>query len=284
MLSLPLKKQMTKMELFTQWSSLIMYLPVGVLAMTIPGLLAAPLALQSSQYRDGLIRLLGMQLTLISFLYFIFSRVRPSSASQAVILGTTFERIVYVTGCCYVIYARQLIPGLLVLMLVAVDTGLSIVTLIIWFKTSDEASVKNYWCFLLSLMSLKCKKNLSSYIVQLLGLVQYILAIVFVIYPESANQVLQFNKLHIPNEQGLLLMNLLASGALGCIQFSFGGVDNRACNIATVFYRVFFSIPLAGLLLILQQVPEGLVGYALCLDVVNVVLSSLVFLIKNKQE
>lgn len=271
MLSLPLKKHMSKVELFTQWSALAMYLPVGVLAMCVPGLLAKPFSITSSKYGEGLIRVIGMQLAVLSLLYCIFSRVKPNIASKAMILSSTFERLVYVTSYAYVICARQLIPAPLLIILVIVDSGLSVITLIIWFGTSEEASMKNYFSLLAQLMPFKSKLNYSSFVVQFLGLAQFVLSNVFLIYPNAANHVLQLNVLH-GHQQGLLLLTLLASGALGSIQCSSGGADSKACSIAVVFYRLCFSMPLLVVLTMLQQIPMGIAGYFIGLDVSNVVL------------
>ncbi|KXJ11858.1 uncharacterized protein LOC110242986 [Exaiptasia diaphana] len=272
MLSLPLRKRMSKVDVFTQWSGLVGYVLAGFLAVCFPVQLAIPFNLHLGQYGSGLIRVMGMQLSIIGLFYWVFTRAKPKISSECIALGTTVERIFYIGIGLISIYKHNLIPAMLLVSVAAVDTTLSVITILIWSKTSRNASLKSYFCSVGQLMSFSSKWNYSSHAVQTLGLLQFVGAIFFLVFPSTASQVLQINNLG-PHERGLFLVAILASGAIGFLNLTSGGADCKAYNIAVVVYSVCLSMPLVGFLgLFLHHIPVGLAWYLLCLDGIGFVI------------
>lgn len=281
MLSVPLKKNMSKVDTFTQWSGLVAYVLVGFLTVCFPGQLAYPFNLQLGQYGTGLIRVMGMQLSVIGLMYWVFARAKPKISSECIALGTTFERILYIGSGLFYIYKHHLIPAMLLISVGVVDFFLSFITILIWSKNSKNASVKSYFGSVAQLMSMRSKWNYSSYAVQTLGLLQFIRAIVFLVLPNTTAQVLQISNLH-PHESGLLLLTVLASGAIGFLNLSSGGADCKAYNIAVVFYCICLSMPIVGCLgWFLHHIPVGLAWYLLFLEGMGVVAIIIALLVEK---
>jgi hypothetical protein len=72
---------MSMIELFTQWSALLVYFPFGVLSICDPKAAGKMLGIESGTYGDGMARISGMHSAVVAFLYVTFSRASPSISS-----------------------------------------------------------------------------------------------------------------------------------------------------------------------------------------------------------
>jgi hypothetical protein len=89
----------------------------------------------------------------------------------------------------------------------------------------------------------------------------------FLIFPNIAHLAFQINPDKIPGfSKGWLSIGFMSSAAIGIIHVLSGGADSRSYNIAVVFYRIMFSIPLIIYLGFLGQIQFALALYYVCLD------------------
>lgn len=274
MFSWPIQKHRSSIEVFTQWSAILLYLPIGILSILDTKTPSTIFGLESGKYSDGISRISGMQSIIVAFLYTIFSRASPCISSNCIILATSFERIVLVDVLLFLIFWQQLIPVQFLLSIVLLDTGLSIITIVLWFCESDVASIGKYFSNIFQVMSFtEPSSHHSSRAIQMLGLIQLFLGSLMVAFPNLSNQLLHLNANDLDgHSQGLLSVCYMTTAAVGCIHFFSGGADSKAYNAACVFYRVVFSIPFLVVLGMLNQIPFALMGFFVGLDAVNLLV------------
>ncbi|XP_031558771.1 uncharacterized protein LOC116295157 [Actinia tenebrosa] len=277
MFSCPIQKHMSTIEVFTFWSAILVYFPIGVLSMLDAKTPSMIFRIQSGKYSDGIARISGMQTAVVAFLHIIFSRASPCISSNCIILATVFERIVIVNSLLFLILWQQLVPVQFLLSVMIMDTGLSIIITVLWFHESEVASIGKFFSNIIQVMSLdEPSSHYSSRAVQMLGLVQLFLGSLMVALPNLINQLLYLNANDLDgHSQGLLSVCHMTTAVVGCIHFFSGGADSKAYNIASIFYRVVLSIPFLVVLGMLNQIPFTLMGYFVCLDAISLLVVSL---------
>lgn len=262
---------MSRIEVFTQWSAILLYFPIGILSIIDTKTPSKIFGIESGKYSDGIARITGLQSVVVAFLYFILSRASPCISSNCIILASTFERIVLIDALLSFILWQQLIPVQFLLSIMILDTVMSIITIALWFSESDVASIKRYFSNILQVMTLnKPFSHFSSQVVQMLGLIQLFIGSLMVAFPNLSKQVLQLNANDLDgHSQGLLSIWYMTTAAVGCIHFFSGGADSKAYNIACVFYRVVLSIPFLVVLGMLHKIPFTLMGCFIGLDAIS---------------
>lgn len=276
MISYPCQKQLSMLESFTAISASAVYLPLNLFLLLYPVQSCVSSVNDNIQTFEqctqakGFIRLVGIEVCCIFFLYVIFSRASSRLPATGIILGTLLSRTIYAISAGYLLYVRKYIAISVLYNIMTIDCGLAFASVGIWlFQPGDGTSKTTFFTTIWQLVrpsnSLVHK---SSIVVHILGFIQSILSLLCFICPALAFHILKIDARELYNNlsMGYYSMGLMASAATGFIHVLSGGADSRSFNFAAVFYRVFFTIPLITYVGVVGQVPFGLSLYYIILD------------------
>lgn len=218
----------------------------------------------------------------IGFLYVIFSRATGRVSSHNIILGTVLSRTLYAASALYLLYVRHYISVINLYIGLATDLSVSLATLGIWAsQPGDKRYFQSIW-ELIRPSNVSIHK--SSFVVQVLGYLQTILGLLSLVCPTAATHMLHFKSKELNSfTMGTVCLGFLSSAAVGFINVLSGGADSRSFNLATVFYRLIFTMPFIAFLGALREIPFGLALYYISIDGIFALAVFVTLLIESKK-
>lgn len=250
MLSIPPRQTLTRLRVFTMWSAIFVYLISGILGVAFPELMARLFMMKLSSSRDrGYWQLNCGALTVIGFLYIVTARSRPAVAGNGAILGTVPERLFFVMSVLAWLFGQSLISVPFTAAFATIDSTLAIATYIIWSRDTPEASPKKCLGETAKIMLpiLGPARKWSSNAVQIVGYLQMVISVTFMVKPEIARDALGLDAFD-GSSKGSVALFFMQMTIIGWFHVLGGGDGNESCPIAAVFYRLAWSAPLISLI------------------------------------
>ena len=223
----------------------------------------------------GYLILNGSNLFLIGVCMIVLARNKASQIpNSGPILGTIFDRLVIVNGMILQFYTQELINVRFALLFCILDSSLSLVTYAIWSREDKHGSLVQFFKDMWSALNPFAEKQPRFVMFQALGLVHLIVSL-------GAPSIIM-SKGIIPNIEGRQTEGLFRTAFAmyllhALIHIFASGSQNDSFPVASVLYRLTWSIPVLLVLGLTSQVPAGLAKFLIVYDVVFVGVTLLVF-------
>ena len=273
MMSIPRTEPMTNVQKFTQWSSVLAYCVGGSSLLVCPELWRILLQLDFLGRTEGYLRLIGLGVAIIGFLLVISARSNHQDPVQGVILASIHSRCIGVNGVLLMLILRDMLPLSFALFFMCLDTSLSLITLVIWCRETEGASMSLFFRESLTPI-LKCRgvsSGGSIAAVFFVGLFQLFFWLVFVIRPDTAQYLLQLDDFQ-GHSTGFLAGVFFTLSIHGFYLVANANTINHSIVPAAVFYRIVFNIPVLIILYLVDQIERNLCltlfGFDVCFSIV----------------
>ena len=193
---------------FTQWTALIAYGGGGMTLLCTPSLWSAVLALDLNKSAEGYIRLSGVCLITLSFIYIVVARAGSCTSKHGPMLSSIVERLVYVNSALLMLICCGMLPLYFALLFIILDSTLSLLTLCLWLKENPRVSITLYFQELLSSFK-KCLPLVKSLLfLQITGVLQFMGAAILMVVPTLIKEPLELPHFK-DHTQGYLSCSLL---------------------------------------------------------------------------
>lgn len=216
---------------------------------------------------ESYIRLVGIELTILGFNYIVTGRAKPRMAGEGYILSSVPERLILVNGLFVIMFVTTTITLSVFLFAVIIQSLLAVATFIVWYKTAENASLATFLDETFSPLIVRCvwERRGSAVAVHVFGVLQLLAGLIFSIRPDYAQSVFRLDPFQ-DHAAGYLAVffALLCESAWN--QIYIGKVICLPFNIATVFSRLAFKIPLLVILVATKQIEIGLFSFLVVLD------------------
>lgn len=276
MMSFPRTEPMTKVQKFTQWSSVLAYCVGGGSLLVCPQLWRILLQLDFLGRTEGYLRVIGLGILIIGFLLVISARSNQQDPIHGSILGSILSRGIYVNGVLLMLILRDMLPLSFALFFMCLDTSFSLITLVIWCRETEGASISLFFRESLTPI-LKCRGVTSGgsiAAVFFVGLFQLFFWLVFVIRPDTAQYLLQLDDFQ-GYSIGFLAGVFITLSIHGWYLVTNASTVNRPFVPAAVFYRIVFNTPVLIILFLVDQIERNLCltlfGFDVCFLIVILV-------------
>ena len=279
MLSIPRTEPMTRTQKFTQLSALVAYCGGGLTLLVCPQLWQILLQLDLPGRTEGYLRLVGLGVLVIGFILVISARSNLQSPIHGTILASVLARLLYVNGILTMMVLRNMLPLSFALVFMGLDTVLPLITLVIWFRETEGASVL---LFLREAFSsiLKChgfQSGPSISAIFLVGIFQLFFWLVFVIRPDIAQQILQLDQFQ-GHSNGFLASSFFSLSAHGGYHVANASAVNHPFVAATLFYRILLNVPTILILFTVDQIELSLgitlLAFDVCFSIIILLLAT----------
>ena len=144
MFSIPRHEPMSKTEKFVQWSSLLVYCLGGLTFLAVPKLYGIILNVEYTGRSEGYVRLVGLGVVEIGFLFIILARSTVRIHRYGTILASVVSRLVWVPATGLMFILRNMVPFTFALVFMGLDVLLSLSTLFIWCRERDGSSLGDF--------------------------------------------------------------------------------------------------------------------------------------------
>ena len=283
MISFPVQEKLTKTASFTQWTALLAYGGGGLVLLCAPSLWGMLLAFELSGRVEGYLRLTGVYLITLSFIYIIVARAGSCSSKHGPMLSSILERLVLVNGILLVFIIRNILPLYFALLFILLDTALSLTTLGIWIKETHRTSVLLYFKEVFSSCQKRPSLNKSTvpYLsVKIIGALQICGGVILMTVPQLIQEALKLDPFEY-HAEGFLSCSFLLIAIHGWFHIMASGVELAAFTTAALFYRLSFTIPLQFILYICNQIELYLFILLGTCEFIFALILLLSFLLKN---
>ena len=277
MLSIPPRQTLTTLRVFTVWSALMAYFISGVLGVAFPQLMSLVFMLDlSGRYDTGIWRFNSGLLTVIGFLYIVTARSSPAVAGNGALLGSVPERLLFVTSALVWMFRQSLISLPFTAAIGLLDSTLAIVTYVIWSRNTPDASPMKCMGEIAKIMlpPLGPARKWSSNCVQIIGYLQMVVSLAFMVKPEIVRDALGLDTIG-GSSKGLVSVLFMQMTVIGWFQVLGGGDGNESCPKAAVFYRIAWSTPLISLLYYFNSIERA---FALALGIADSMSALIIFI------
>lgn len=265
-------RPLTVLESFTSYSG-ILYTVLGILCILVPDHISKIFLIKITSQTTSYGRLAGNYLVGIGVFYITSARSSPRLVPvNRIILGTVFERLLFVNLSCLVIYLNHNGPLGLVASVMAMDTILAMISYILWAKETNTGTLTSIpWAFK-KVLQLCLPQNFttvhkSSSTVKLLGYTQIFLGTAFLIRPDFVQNELDLDPFD-EHSKGILSFAFTCFAVIGWLHVLAGSGDTCLFSFMAVVYRVFFSIPVNCYLSYSNQIAPSFSMCFICFDAV----------------
>lgn len=267
MLSIPPRQTLTTLRVFTAWSAFLAYFLSGMLGVFFPELFSGLFFMKLSGRDREYWRLDCALLAVIGFFYIVTARSRPAITGNGAILGTVPERLFFVVAVLVWLCRQSLIALPFAAAFAFLDSTFAIITYIIWSRNTPGASLKKCLVEIAKLMVpiLGPAKKWSSNCVQIIGYLQMVISLTFIVKPEIARDAMGLDAFQ-GYSKGLISLVFMQMAIIGWFHVLGGGDGNDACPIAAVFYRLAWKVPLISLMYYFDCIERG---FALAMGVAD---------------
>lgn len=285
MVSFTPQEKLTKTALFTQWTALIAYGGGGLTLLCAPSLWSTLLGFDLNRRDEGYIRLSGIYLLALSFIYIVVARAGCSRSEHGPMLSSIIERLVYVNGALLMFIFRSMAPLYFALLFIILDSTLALLTFFLWLRETSHASIVVYFKELFSSFQ-KClslnQLAVSSLSVQIIGVLQFIIAAILMTVPTLIKYPLKL----LPFEdytEGFLSCSFLLISVLGWFHVFAGGAELTSFTLAAVFYRLSFTLPLQCILYLCHHIELNVFVFFGSLEFAVALILSFSFVLDKKK-
>ena len=254
MVSFPNQDKLSKTSRFTLWTALLAYGGGGLALVCVPSLWGQFLEFHVNRILEGYLRLSGIHLVALSFIYIIIAREGSFSSKNGPVLSSICERLILVNGILLLFLLKDFLPLYFALLFILMDSILSVLTLCIWLRETPCPSLNLYFNEIVSSLRsyLRFKKSsMSHFTVQTIGILQFCGGIALLTYPWLIQQNSHRAEQHT---QGILSCTFLVIAIHGWFHVMAGGAHFSGFPIAAVFYRLVFIIPSTCVLYLYDQI------------------------------
>ena len=213
------------------------------------------------------VRLIGLELTIIGFNFIVSGRTRPRASGEGYILASIPERLILVNILFLVMFLTHTLPLSVTLFTMIIHSLLAVITFVVWYKTTEGASLRTFSRETFSPLLVRClsERRGPAVAVHAFGVLQLLAGLIFSIRPDYAQSAFRLDAFqdHAAGYLGAFFA-LLSESAWH--QIYMGKVVCVAFNVATVFSRFAFKIPLLVILVATRQIELGLFAFLIVLD------------------
>lgn len=256
MISFPNEEKLTKTALFTQWTALLAYGGGGVALLCAPSLWGILLAFDVQQRTQGYLRLIGVYLIALSFIYIIVARSGSCTLKHGPTLSSILERLILVNGVLIMFIFRDILPLYFAIVFIILDTAISVISLCIWIKETTNASFVLYFKEVFGSFETFLyfsKSTITSISVQIIGLLQFCGGVIPVVAPHLIQHALDLSPFQY-HAGGFLACVFLLIVIHGWFHVMAGCAELPAFSTAALFYRLSFTLPLLCILYSCDQI------------------------------
>ena len=286
MLSIPRTEPLTKTELFTQWSCLLAYILGGCSILFAPQLWKIILQFDVEGRSEGYLRLVGLGVIEIGFILIIAARSNHKMSRHEEILTSILGRLLLVDGILLMMILRNMLPLSFALFFMVLDSFLALVTLVIWWRETEGASVSAFFLEIFA-PPLTCRgprTGGSIAVVFCLGIPQLFFWLVLTIRPDFAQQLFHLVSFQ-GHSAGFLASYFLLISIHGLYHVVGASNVNHCLSPAFVFYRILFNVPVFIVLFLVDQIEKNLFVVLMIFDVIfAIIISVAIFREKSTKE
>lgn len=257
--SVPLTKQMTRTEKFVQRSCLMFYCLGGATFLLSPQIVSIVFTLDLVGHSDGYLRLLGLAVIEIGFIFIISARSYCRGSRYATILTSVVDRLVWANFISLMLVEKGLLPFRLSLFWMVPNSIFALAIVVIWSQETKDASVSKF----LQEVTLDIKRFEMAKTeglvatVFVLGVVQFCFWSLLVIRPDFAAIIFQLDKFS-GFSQGFLASYFFVRSAHGLHYMIAASNGNLRVVSAFVCSRILLNVPTFFCLLIFDQIEKNL--------------------------
>ena len=274
---------MSKTEKFVQWSSFVAYCLAGFSILAAPELYHIILKLEYKGRSEGYVRLVGLGIMDIGFVFIIVARSNVRVHRYGTILASVVSRFIWVTATGLMLILREMVPVAFAVLFMVLDILLSLSTLFIWCWETEEPLRRAFLKELLGLFQ-GCrgvKTGGPMTVMFITDLIQTFFWYVLVVRPDFAQKIFVLDP-----------FDGFAGGYLAAFFYlvSIHGLYHVLCannlNLpfasASVCYRVFLNIPVTLVLFLVDQIERNLFLTIMSFDLfISIVF--LVFMLRERR-
>ncbi|KAJ7393331.1 hypothetical protein OS493_006301 [Desmophyllum pertusum] len=252
---------MTNTQKFTQWSSLLAYCVGGVSLLVCPQLWRLILQLDFLGRTEGYLRLIGL------------GTLQPTGPTHGAIFGSILSRVIYVNGILLMLVLRGMIPLSFALVFMGLDTLLPVITLVIWYRETEGASVSLFFREIFTLLfKFRCVTSGGSIAaIFFVGLFQMFICLVFVIRPDIAQNILQLDDFQ-GHSNGFLAGVFFTLSIHGWYHVTNASAVNHPFVPAALCYRLLLNVPVLLILVLVDQIERNLCLTLLSFDLCSSII------------
>lgn len=274
--AIPESQTSATLRVFTMWSAVLAYFISGLLGVVFPELLSALFFMKLTGRDKAYWRINCALLTVIGFLYIVMAKSRPLITGNGAILGTVPERLLFVVAVLVWLCYQSLLSLPFAAAFSLLDSVLAIVTYIIWYRNTPEASLKKCLVEIGKLMIpiLGPAKKWSSNIVQIISYLEMVISVTLIVRPDAARDLMGLDAFQ-GFSKGMVSVFFMQMVVIGWLQVLGGGDGNEACPIAAVFYRIAWKVPVVSLMYYFNHLERG---FALAVAVADLASASVILI------
>ena len=259
-LSIPRRKPMTKTEKFFQWSSLVAYCLGGFSFLAAPELYRIILQLEYHGRSEGYIRLTGLGIVDIGFIFIIMARSNHKAYRHGTIFASFLSRVIWVPITGLMLILRDMVPAAFAVLFMGLDASLTLGALIIWCWETDKPSFRAFFTELLSPFR-ECrgvKTRGSITVVFIIGLIQCIFWCILVVRPDFAQKMLALEEFQDVHASGYLAASFYLISVHGLYHVLCANNANLCLAPVSCCYRVFLDFSILLILFLVDQIERNL--------------------------
>ena len=283
MLSIPRHKPMTKTEKFIQWSSLVAYCLGGFSFLAAPELYDIILQLEYHGRSEGYIRLAGLGIVEVGFIFVIVARSDHKAHRHGTIFVSFLSRLIWVPVTGQMLILREMVPVAFAVFFMCLDASLTLGTLVIWFWETDKPSFSAFFTELLPPFR-ECrgvKTGGSITVLFIIGFIQCIFWYILLVRPDFAQKVLALEEFQ-GYASGYLAVSFYLISIHGLYHVLCANNANLCLAPVSFCYRVFLNFPVLLILFLVDQMERNLFLAILTFDLlVSFIL--LCFIVRDGQ-
>ncbi|XP_028405429.1 uncharacterized protein LOC114527910 isoform X2 [Dendronephthya gigantea] len=276
MFSLKPERPLTYTQRFNFVTALTAYVISGLSMTFAPEFWNAVVKMDIPAGDMGYFILFGSGLVGIGLYYLVLSRHKSSQfPNHGPLLGTFPGRVLLVNVVLIWFYAKKIINARFALLIATLDSGLGILTYVIWSRETKDASFVKCYQDILSITIPSSQRPLRYTIFQALGYAQFI---IFLLAPSILmNNGIVPSSIQGSHVEGLLRSFFFTLSVHGVLQIFASGSENDSFPIAAVCYRMMWNIPVYVFLWITSQIPQAFSNLLIMYDVMFIIITIAVF-------
>ena len=250
---------MTKTEKFFQWSSLVAYCLGGFSFLAAPELYRIILQLEYHGRSEGYIRLTGLGVVNIGFIFIIVARTNHKAYRHGTIFASFLSRLIWVPATGLMLILRDMVPVAFAVLFIGLDASLTLSTLIIWCWETDERSFSAFFTeFLTPFRECRGVKTRGSItVIFIIGFIQSILWYILVVRPDFAQKMLALEEFQ-SFASGYLAASFYLISVHGLYHVLCANNANLCLAPVSFCYRVFLNFPVLLILFLVNQIERNL--------------------------
>lgn len=250
---------MTKTEKFFQWSSLVAYCLGGFSFLAAPELYHIILQLEYRGRSEGYIRLAGLGIVEVGFIFIIVARSNHKTHRHATIFASFLSRLIWVPATGLMLILREMVPVAFAVLFMGLDASLTLGTLVIWCWETEKPSFSAFFTELITpfreCRGVKVGDSITAMFI--IGLIQCIFWYILVVRPDFAQTMLALEDF-VGYASGYLAASFYLISVQGLYHVLCANNVNLCLASMSFCYRVFLNFPVLLILFLVDQIERNL--------------------------